>query len=363
MNEKQDLKILQRAFYKVAFTYIISATVFLIFIQSSHSISTHFYAYLTITGTLSFILYKLWISLSLNYREDGLFFQSLGWPNILSLLRGLLLCLLSIFIFIPNLSELLVWWVAVIFTTAILTDGLDGYLARKTQRQTELGKVLDIEIDSVAVLIGAMLAISFGKLPLWYIIIALARYLFVFGTAIRKYFGHSTQPLQESLYRRTLAVANMNFMMLALYPSTSPEVLEIMACFATIPFCLGFIQDWLIVNTFIRVENKNYQNQHQRFCFLYFVLFPIALRVSLIIALFFVKEEHLLWLLPLVILGIYGRISVLLLIIIEMFSLHSSQHFIDVYIVSSISILALNGLGKYTLWSPEEKWNWGYRVQ
>ena len=41
------------------------------------------------------------------------------------------------------------WWAAALFIVAIATDGIDGYLARKHEIVTDLGKLLDPIADKV----------------------------------------------------------------------------------------------------------------------------------------------------------------------------------------------------------------------
>ncbi|HCU77699.1 MAG TPA: CDP-diacylglycerol--glycerol-3-phosphate 3-phosphatidyltransferase, partial [Microbacterium sp.] len=67
------------------------------------------------------------------------------------------------------------WWAAVIFIVAIATDGIDGYLARKYEIVTDLGKLLDPIADKV--LTGfAFIGLSIlGELPWWITIVVLIR--------------------------------------------------------------------------------------------------------------------------------------------------------------------------------------------
>ena len=71
-------------------------------------------------------------------------------------------------------------WVAIfVFVLAISTDGLDGAIARRTDRVTNLGKILDPIADK-ALLGGALLTLSFlGEIAWWITILILARELAV----------------------------------------------------------------------------------------------------------------------------------------------------------------------------------------
>ena len=67
------------------------------------------------------------------------------------------------------------WWAAVLFIVAIATDGIDGWIARRYEIVTDLGKLLDPIADKV--LTGfAFLGLSIlGELPWWITIVVLIR--------------------------------------------------------------------------------------------------------------------------------------------------------------------------------------------
>src|SRR3954451_12100207 len=67
------------------------------------------------------------------------------------------------------------WWAAALFIVAIATDGIDGYLARKNDIVTDLGKLLDPVADKV--LPGfAFIGLSIlHELPWWVTIVVLVR--------------------------------------------------------------------------------------------------------------------------------------------------------------------------------------------
>tara|TARA_B110000438_G_scaffold138228_1_gene133564 strand:+ start:3473 stop:3967 length:495 start_codon:yes stop_codon:yes gene_type:complete len=66
-----------------------------------------------------------------------------------------------------------------IFVIAAATDGLDGYLARVMDWQTDLGKILDPIADKV-LLIGTILILSLnGYIPIWVLAILVLRDLII----------------------------------------------------------------------------------------------------------------------------------------------------------------------------------------
>lgn len=73
-------------------------------------------------------------------------------------------------------------WIAFgIFLIAAGTDWLDGYLARRLNQVTDLGKFLDPLVDKLLVLAPLLLLIELGKIPAWGVFLILARELAIAG--------------------------------------------------------------------------------------------------------------------------------------------------------------------------------------
>ena len=71
------------------------------------------------------------------------------------------------------------WFSLAIFLVAAATDWLDGYLARKLNSVTELGKFLDPLVDKLLVLAPMLALIELGQVPAWGVFLILARELTV----------------------------------------------------------------------------------------------------------------------------------------------------------------------------------------
>jgi CDP-diacylglycerol---glycerol-3-phosphate 3-phosphatidyltransferase len=91
----------------------------------------------------------------------------LNLPNILSLLRILLIPILMVLYFLPYESANI--WATAVFIIAAVTDWLDGYLARKWEQTSPFGAFIDPVADKLIVVV-ALVMILF-KTPVWYVLI------------------------------------------------------------------------------------------------------------------------------------------------------------------------------------------------
>ncbi|MBT9311824.1 CDP-diacylglycerol--glycerol-3-phosphate 3-phosphatidyltransferase [Leptothoe kymatousa] len=73
------------------------------------------------------------------------------------------------------------WWAVAVFLLAACTDWLDGYLARRLNQVTELGKFLDPLVDKLLVLAPLMVLVQLGTVPAWGVFLILARELTIAG--------------------------------------------------------------------------------------------------------------------------------------------------------------------------------------
>ncbi|MFS0866850.1 CDP-diacylglycerol--glycerol-3-phosphate 3-phosphatidyltransferase [Microbacterium sp. 179-B 1A2 NHS] len=69
------------------------------------------------------------------------------------------------------------WWAAVLFIVAIATDGIDGYLARRHDIVTDLGKLLDPIADKALTGCAFVCLSILGELSWWITAVVLVREL------------------------------------------------------------------------------------------------------------------------------------------------------------------------------------------
>jgi CDP-diacylglycerol--glycerol-3-phosphate 3-phosphatidyltransferase len=67
------------------------------------------------------------------------------------------------------------FWAALVFTAAALTDVLDGYLARKLNVVSVLGKLIDPLADKLIVMACLIWMVPMERIPAWAVIVLLAR--------------------------------------------------------------------------------------------------------------------------------------------------------------------------------------------
>lgn len=114
-------------------------------------------------------------------RRRSLRQDALNLPNALTMGRIVMipLCLW----FLDKNTPKTGFWAAIIFTLAALTDVLDGYLARKLNVVSVLGKLVDPLADKLIVMACLVWMVKMGRMPAWAVIVLLAREFSV--TALR----------------------------------------------------------------------------------------------------------------------------------------------------------------------------------
>jgi CDP-diacylglycerol--glycerol-3-phosphate 3-phosphatidyltransferase len=73
------------------------------------------------------------------------------------------------------------WWAAGLFVVAAGTDWLDGYLARRLNQVTDLGKFLDPLVDKLLVFAPLLMLIELGQVPAWGVFLIVAREITIAG--------------------------------------------------------------------------------------------------------------------------------------------------------------------------------------
>ena len=100
-------------------------------------------------------------------------------PNLISLMR-LLLVPLTVWLIMSEAYG----WAFITFLVAGVSDGIDGYLARRFDWRTRLGAYLDPLADK-ALLVSVFVTLGFLKLiPAWLVIIVVSRDVLIVGAVL-----------------------------------------------------------------------------------------------------------------------------------------------------------------------------------
>jgi CDP-diacylglycerol---glycerol-3-phosphate 3-phosphatidyltransferase len=99
-------------------------------------------------------------------------------PNLLSLFRILIIPLLVYLLTYPDRYFSLL--AAALFVVAALTDYFDGYLARRTDSVSDVGKILDpladkLMVASALIMLAALDRPNEPSVPAWLVVVILAR--------------------------------------------------------------------------------------------------------------------------------------------------------------------------------------------
>ncbi len=124
-----------------------------------------------------------------------------------------------------------------VFIIAAITDWLDGYLARKLNQITELGKFLDPLVDKVLTIALFLLFIELGQVPAWAVFLIITRELLI--TAWR---GAPSASQEASGETSKPQIIGANFWGKA---KTVMQIVAIAALLVKIPYAIAFF--WIAV--------------------------------------------------------------------------------------------------------------------
>ncbi|MCJ8502574.1 CDP-diacylglycerol--glycerol-3-phosphate 3-phosphatidyltransferase [Desulfatitalea alkaliphila] len=100
-------------------------------------------------------------------------------PNTLTLFRVLAVPLVIMLLMVPN--RFTCFLAAVIFSIAAITDYFDGFLARRHNMVSNLGKVMDPVADKLLVASTFIMLTALGWVPAWVVCVIVGRELAVSG--------------------------------------------------------------------------------------------------------------------------------------------------------------------------------------
>ena len=208
-----------------------------------------------VTGTIllgeSYFFLSRRASATTTRRPDGLCVA-----NVVTLVRGWLYAAVGGFVVVSPVGAApavatVAWLPAVCFGTGVGLDWVDGKLARSTGGGTRLGEQLDMAFDTLGFLVAPLVAVTWGLLPVWYLSLSAARYLFKAGRELRRRRNQPVHALPPSRVRRPLSAVQMVFLTVALVP-TVPRALVVSLAAVLLAASLSvFARDYLVVAGFL----------------------------------------------------------------------------------------------------------------
>ena len=139
-------------------------------------------------------------------------------PNSITLFR---IALVPVFLVLQLSHE--PEWALACFTTAAISDGLDGMLARLLNQRTKLGGVLDPIADKLLILAALVSLVMERRLPLWLLGINLGRdLLMVIGALMVAYkrLELPTEPSRIGKYATFFMVCTVILALISDIPGT-----------------------------------------------------------------------------------------------------------------------------------------------
>lgn len=159
-------------------------------------------------------------------------------PNWITFSR--LLALPFILYGLNNPTEQTRWICLAIFLVAAGTDWLDGYLARKLNQITDLGKFLDPLVDKFLVLAPLLALIQLGQIPAWGVFLILARELAIAGWRVNPNLTGSTSISGANIWGKLKTVSQI--LAIALLIAPTPDTWKPLSLIA---FWLSVALTWI----------------------------------------------------------------------------------------------------------------------
>lgn len=157
-------------------------------------------------------------------------------------------------VFIITLLQGLYPWPALIFSFSVITDALDGFIARYRKQITPLGSFLDPMADKLLMFSSYLLCAHLKIIPVWVFVVILSRdILIVLGWAII-YFITNSKEIKPRLSGKLTTIIQM-FTMWVILLNVLPGPFVDALLYATIVFTTVSGLDYIYIGS--RKLNRN----------------------------------------------------------------------------------------------------------
>ncbi|HSM92815.1 MAG TPA: CDP-diacylglycerol--glycerol-3-phosphate 3-phosphatidyltransferase [Anaeromyxobacteraceae bacterium] len=139
--------------------------------------------------------------------------EAVNLPNTITLARIALIPVFLWFTFYESRVDSFL--AALLFTVTGATDFLDGWVARRNNLVTVIGKFLDPLADKLIVMAALVMLVHLGRIAAWVVIVIMAREFIVTGLrSIAMSEGIVIAAGQEGKYKTSLQIAGIAFLLL-----------------------------------------------------------------------------------------------------------------------------------------------------
>ncbi len=168
--------------------------------------------------------------------------------NKVSLLRILLVpCIVAALLYYTPQREWLRFVALGLFVTGVVSDGVDGFIARSQQQQSQLGTVLDPLADKFLIL-GTLISLStiraiptWMRLPGWFNLIIISRDVFLIAGTVVLFLLTGKLSVRPSWVGKCTIVAQMAVIPMALLGMPGLHVVLIVVAALTVCSGLGYL--------------------------------------------------------------------------------------------------------------------------
>jgi CDP-diacylglycerol--glycerol-3-phosphate 3-phosphatidyltransferase len=176
--------------------------------------------------------------------------NALNLANKITIGRILLIPVFVLLILTYESSKTEAEWLRIVaifvFVLAVLTDAVDGFIARTRGQKTPLGTFLDPLADKLlltaAIVLLTLPNLNFSyRLPLWFTVLAISRDVIITLGALVIHILNGSVRIVPSLFGKLTTVSQMGVVLWILFKWPYPEILVYGAASATFVSGIGYI--------------------------------------------------------------------------------------------------------------------------
>lgn len=191
-------------------------------------------------------LYVVLAALIVRYAPEAPAGRGLGPANRVTLGRAALaLAIMPLALQTGPLGAPVYWWIIAVSTVAMVLDGFDGWVARRSGSATPFGARFDMELDAALLMALSVLVWRSGAAGPWVLLIGGIRYLFVAAGQVWPALRAALPPRWR---RKAIAVVQGVALLVALGPIIPPWLAALGAAEALALLVWSFAADvrWLL---------------------------------------------------------------------------------------------------------------------